>query len=55
MCVVQLTYRCVTTDTLREVQEGTTAAGRPIGSEYYDPERKLAFMDMHGIEISVLR
>lgn len=55
MCVEYSSLIAVTTDALREVQEGTTAAGRPIGSEYYDPERKLAFMDMHGIEISVLR
>lgn len=32
----------------------TTAAGRPVGGEYHDPARKLAFMDTHGIDISVL-
>ena len=32
----------------------TTAAGRPIGGEYHDPARKLAYMDTHGIDISVL-
>ena len=32
----------------------STAAGRPIGSEYYDPARKLAFMDRHGIAVSVI-
>ena len=32
----------------------STSRGRPIGSEYYDVEEKLAFMDTHGIDISVL-
>jgi aminocarboxymuconate-semialdehyde decarboxylase len=37
-----------------EDREGSTAAGRPIGSEYYDPARKLAYMDAHGIATSVI-
>src|ERR1700704_3435580 len=37
-----------------EDKEATTAAGRPLGSEYYDPARKIAFMDRHGIAKSVL-
>lgn len=32
----------------------STSRGRPIGSEYYDVEEKIAFMDTHGIDISVL-
>lgn len=32
----------------------STSRGRPIGAEYYDIEQKLAFMDVHGIDISVL-
>lgn len=34
--------------------ESSTSAGRPIGSEYSDPARKIAFMDTHGIDVSVL-
>ncbi len=30
------------------------SVGRPIGSEYYDRARKLAFMDRHGIAVSVV-
>jgi predicted TIM-barrel fold metal-dependent hydrolase len=37
-----------------EDADGTTAAGRPIGSEYWDRGRKLAFMDRHGIAISLV-
>ena len=37
-----------------EDEEATTAIGRPIGGEYYEPQRKLDFMDTHGIEMSVL-
>jgi predicted TIM-barrel fold metal-dependent hydrolase len=37
-----------------EDADGTTAAGRPIGSEYWDRDRKLAFMDRHGIAVSVV-
>jgi hypothetical protein len=37
-----------------EDADGSTAAGRPIGSEYWDRARKLAFMDRHGIAVSVL-
>lgn len=32
----------------------TTARGRPIGPEYYDISKKIAFMDAHGIDISVI-
>lgn len=32
----------------------STSRGRPIGSEYYDMKQKLAFMDLHGINISVI-
>ena len=32
----------------------STSRGRPIGPEYYDISQKLAFMDAHGIDISVL-
>lgn len=38
-----------------EDEEETTAIGRPIGGEYYEPQRKLDFMDTHNIEMSVLR
>lgn len=37
-----------------EDADGSTAAGRPIGSEFWDTGRKLAFMDTHGIAVSVL-
>jgi aminocarboxymuconate-semialdehyde decarboxylase len=37
-----------------EDSEASTASGRPIGSEYTDVSRKLAFMDRHGIAASVL-
>ncbi|KAI9846965.1 MAG: hypothetical protein M1837_003321 [Sclerophora amabilis] len=32
----------------------STSRGRPIGPDYYDISRKLAFMDRHGIDISVI-
>jgi aminocarboxymuconate-semialdehyde decarboxylase len=32
----------------------STSRGRPIGSEYYDVDEKIAFMDTHGIDISVV-
>lgn len=32
----------------------STSRGRPIGSEYFDISQKLAFMDQHGIDISVI-
>lgn len=32
----------------------STSRGRPIGPEYYSISQKLAFMDAHGIDISVL-
>lgn len=32
----------------------STSRGRPIGPEYYDVRQKLAFMDAHGIDISVI-
>ncbi|KAI9749858.1 MAG: hypothetical protein M4579_006704 [Chaenotheca gracillima] len=32
----------------------STSMGRPIGPEYYDISKKLAFMDAHGIDISVI-
>lgn len=38
-----------------EDEEATTAVGRPIGSEYYDAQRKIDFMDTHNIQVSVLR
>eukprot|EP01138_Halocafeteria_seosinensis_P005841 gb/GECG01005970.1/.p1 GENE.gb/GECG01005970.1/~~gb/GECG01005970.1/.p1 ORF type:complete len:393 (+),score=46.10 gb/GECG01005970.1/:1-1179(+) len=37
-----------------EDAEESTSKGRPIGSEYYDMDRKIAFMDAHGIDVSVL-
>lgn len=37
-----------------EDAEASTSAGRPIGSEYWDVTRKLAFMDRHGIAASVV-
>ena len=37
-----------------EDTDGSTLAGRPIGSEYWDVGRKLAFMDRHGIAVSVV-
>nr|OQO27051.1 hypothetical protein B0A51_07392 [Rachicladosporium sp. CCFEE 5018] len=32
----------------------STSRGRPIGSEYFDIKQKVAFMDQHGIDISVI-
>ena len=37
-----------------EEEEMSTKAGRPIGREYWDVEAKLKFMDIHGIEKSVV-
>ena len=34
--------------------DDSTSAGRPIGSEYWDVARKVAFMDRHGIAVSVV-
>lgn len=36
-----------------EDADASTAAGRPIGSEYWDSARKLAYMDRHGIAASL--
>jgi aminocarboxymuconate-semialdehyde decarboxylase len=37
-----------------EEADGSTSAGRPIGSEFYAVSRKLAFMDQHNIAVSVV-
>jgi len=37
-----------------EDADTSTSAGRPIGSEYWDGGRKRAFMDRHGIAVSVI-
>ncbi len=37
-----------------EDSDTSTSTGRPIGSEYWDRTRKLAFMDRHGIVASVV-
>ena len=37
-----------------EDADTSTSAGRPIGSEFHDVTRKLAFMDQHGIAVSVV-
>lgn len=37
-----------------EDRDPSTEAGRPIGGEFHEARRKLAFMDAHGIAISVL-
>ena len=37
-----------------EDADSSTSAGRPIGSEYWDGARKVAFMDRHGIAVSVI-
>src|SRR3984885_16352044 len=37
-----------------EDTDSSTSAGRPIGSEYWDGARKVAFMDRHGIAVSVV-
>ncbi len=37
-----------------EDADSSTSAGRPIGSEYWDGARKVAFMDRHGIAVSVV-
>ncbi len=37
-----------------EDADTSMAVGRPIGSEYWDRDRKLAFMDRHGIAASVV-
>jgi aminocarboxymuconate-semialdehyde decarboxylase len=37
-----------------EDADPSTSAGRPIGGEFHEVGRKLAFMDAHGIAVSVL-
>ena len=37
-----------------EEEQTSTNAGRPIGEEYYSVKAKLAFMDLHDIDISVI-
>ena len=37
-----------------EDADSSTSAGRPIGSEYWDAGRKIAFMNHHGITVSVV-
>lgn len=37
-----------------EDADSSTSVGRPIGSEYWDPARKIAFMDRHAIAVSVI-
>jgi len=37
-----------------EDETSTTARGRPIGPEYSDIDAKIAFMDFHGIDISII-
>ncbi|HEY0185413.1 MAG TPA: amidohydrolase family protein [Rhodopila sp.] len=37
-----------------EDADASTSVGRPIGSEYWDGARKVAFMDRHGIAVSVI-
>lgn len=37
-----------------EDAESTTSAGRPIGSEYFDVNAKLRYMDRHNIDKSVI-
>jgi aminocarboxymuconate-semialdehyde decarboxylase len=37
-----------------EDADASTAVGRPIGSEYWDGARKIAFMDRHEIAVSVV-
>jgi aminocarboxymuconate-semialdehyde decarboxylase len=37
-----------------EDADSSTSAGRPIGSEYWDGGRKVAYMDQHGIAVSVV-
>lgn len=37
-----------------EDKETTTSAGRVIGREYWDVKAKIAFMDNHGIEKSII-
>ncbi|RUS26739.1 putative 2-amino-3-carboxymuconate-6-semialdehyde decarboxylase [Jimgerdemannia flammicorona] len=37
-----------------EDKESSTKRGRPIGDEYWSMKRKLEFMDLHGIDVSVI-
>lgn len=37
-----------------EEDDTSTSVGRPIGSEYFDPLRKIAYMDTHNIDKSLL-
>jgi len=37
-----------------EEADSSTSAGRPIGGEFHEVRRKLAFMDHHGIAVSVV-
>ncbi|KAI9834902.1 MAG: hypothetical protein M1838_005453 [Thelocarpon superellum] len=35
-------------------KNGAAQPGRPVGPDYYDISKKLAFMDQHGIDVSVI-
>lgn len=39
---------------LPDEDKGSTALGRPIGDEYWNIDRKLEFMDLHGIDVSIV-
>jgi aminocarboxymuconate-semialdehyde decarboxylase len=35
--------------------DASTRLGRPVGPEYYDVDVKVGFMDLHGIDTSIIR
>ena len=37
------------------ILENEPSGGRPVGAQYWDRDEKLAFMDLHDIDISVVR
>lgn len=39
---------------LKDEDTESTSRGRPVGPDYYDISKKIEFMDIHGIDISVI-
>jgi len=37
------------------ILENEPSGGRPVGPQYWDRNEKLKFMDLHGIDVSVVR
>lgn len=37
------------------ILENEPSEGRPVGPQYWDRKEKIAFMDKHGIDLSIVR